>query len=290
MIMNRRSHTGCIIWPSLVALATLSVGIAIAHASPASAVAGLQRTQSPAAAPSTTSFKTRIASCPSGTVVIGGGGGIYNAPAAQVRLTSLQPVHSTSGDRFEVRAETATGFVGPWSLLAYAICANRLPGYEIRSGTTTLSSSTFKATSAACPSGKRVIGTGASVLNSSGQFTGVNQVGLQLVRAAGPLDIARGTAREDANGYSGSWQVRSFAVCVNTLAGAAVAGQLVSGSGGTASCTSGRVHGAGGGGSLTDSGPYFLRAVIPSSNLSSVTTSMTGVPVGGTGIQAICAP
>ena len=49
-----------------------------------------------------------------------------------------------------------------------------------------------------------------------------------------------------------------------------------------------RVHGAGGGGGLTDAGAVFLRVVEPLVGLRRVTASMTGPYPGGMVAQAVC--
>jgi hypothetical protein len=150
---------------------------------------------------------------------------------------------------------------------------------------TSPASPTFLATAAVCPSGKQVTGTGSRIVNSGGQ------VGLQLNRASGPLDISRSTARERANGYAGLWTLTSYAICANPV-GLVAEGTLTNSSGTSFTCPTSthRVHSVGGGGSLVDSGPVFLRLLYPFSNLRTVQVFMTGPPIGGMAIQAVCGP
>jgi hypothetical protein len=56
------------------------------------------------------------------------------------------------------------------------------------------------------------------------------------------------------------------------------------------SCTSGQVHGAGGGGGTFDTGPFHLQSIVPNQSLTNVTATMTGRPTnGGMVAQATCA-
>jgi hypothetical protein len=136
-----------------------------------------------------------------------------------------------------------------------------------------------------CPSGKRVIGTGSRIINSGGR------VGLQLSRASGPLDISRSTARERAGGYIDSWSLTSYAICVNPV-NVQVRNQLESGNSGFVCCQDNcalpniRVHSAGGGGSLVDTGASFLHTVVPEG--TRVVVFMTGRLSNGIVVQAIC--
>ena len=68
-----------------------------------------------------------------------------------------------------------------------------------------------------------------------------------------------------------------------------VVGEVVDSAEHVISCPAGtKVYGAGGGGSLTDSGRTFLRTVYVDPGLRKVHVAMTAVPVGGMVVQAIC--
>ena len=265
-------------------------GVQSVTAATTSAVTGVEVVRSRIPPGTSADGKVIFAYCPEGKRVIGGGGRVYDGNSGKVMLTRLQPIHPAEGpDRFEVHAvEPDTGFSGLWTLQAFAICANatQLPGLEIVSSTTRpATSSTFKATALPCPGTKQVIGTGAGIEN------GGRQVGLQLSRASGPRDIARATAREDANGYSGSWALTSYAVCANPVRDATTEAYVDVTAPPTTNvfCPLGtRVHGAGGGGPLTDPGPIFLQAIEPSYTFVSV--QMSGLPTNGMVAQAICIP
>jgi hypothetical protein len=256
--------------------------VQVVAATPASAVDGLRRVLTNSGQSSSFLWREAIAGCDNNEVVVGGGAEIIGG-GNQVRLTMMFPLSR----RFLARAEEPdTGYTGNWRLETYAICANTITvqGYEMappqRSGE---SSSVFKHQTAGCPGNKKVIGTGAQIFHANGQ------VGLQLARPAGPLDIARATAREDADGYAQDWELVTHAICANRIASAAVYGTLGD-SGGSASCPPDKyAYSVGGGGSLTDSGPYCLRTLRPSPDLRGFSVWMTGPPVDQTAIGAICA-
>lgn len=161
--------------------------------------------------------KTVSAVCPAGTRVIGGGGWVFATGAADERkvvLTGLEPRATTSQSSYVVTGEeVAPGMAGTWWLEAYALCASTPAGYEIVNESTVPSSAGTQQTAAGCTANKRVFGTGARIDNPGGQVT------LQLTRSDIPRGIGRVTAKEDASGYGGTWNVTSFAVCANDLPG-----------------------------------------------------------------------
>jgi hypothetical protein len=188
----------------------------VVGAQPAAAVPGLVK-RTATSATNSESPKTARATCPNNTRVIGGGGWVFAISAADERkviLTGLQPVVSAGGDQYVATgSEVAPGMAGNWWVEAYALCASTPTGYEITTETTALSSNTTQQTAAVCTGSKKVYGTGARINNPGGQVT------LQLTRWDGPRTIARVTAKEDANGYSGTWNVTAYAICANDLPG-----------------------------------------------------------------------
>ncbi|WP_433202716.1 hypothetical protein ACQP00_32850 [Dactylosporangium sp. CS-047395] len=231
------------------------------------------------------STQTRSATCPSGTHVIGGGARVSGG-GDEVRLTRLVPVRGGTGqnDSYSATAEEPdTGYASEWQFVVYALCADadELDGYSVVSGSTSESSSAFKQATADCPGATLAIGGGAAISN------GDHQVGLQLSRLAAPLDIARATGREDANGFALNWSVTAYAICANRIGGAAIYGTLAA-EGDTSSCPPDKfTYSVGGGGSLTDSGAYFLQTLYPFGDRS-WTVEMTGPPIGQTSVQALC--
>lgn len=277
-------------WTALAGAAMIAAGVLatvqIGAADPASAVAGLYRVMSDVAPSDSRQAKSAVAHCAPGHRIVGGGGWVDDYDAGQVVLTELRPFDGgTAPDGFAVTAAEPTGgFDGVWWLQAYALCAPQLAGHVIVEETTAESTATFQTEAAGCPSGKKVVGTGSRV---NGR---ISELGLHLSRAAGPLDISRSAARERSSTYPGLWSLTSYAICANPIAGAVADGVLdTSGNGGPFACANGQVHAVGGGGGLTDTGPYFLQILYPFSDLETVQVYMTGMPPGGVSIQAICA-
>ncbi|GAA2711059.1 hypothetical protein [Actinoplanes palleronii] len=169
------------------------------------------------------SFKTAVAGCPAGKRVVGGGGWAFATAAAdkaKVMVTRLEPVRAGTVSNYVVSGEeVASGMSGTWWLEAYALCAPAPGGYQIVSGGTAPSSSSVQQTAAVCPGSKRVLGSGGRIDNAAGQVT------FQTNRSSGPRDIVRAVAKEDANGYAGSWTVTAYAICANPLAGFSAVGK-----------------------------------------------------------------
>jgi hypothetical protein len=280
--------------PAILTALILAVQIAIqaVAATPAAAAPppGMIRTVSADKPANSDPSQIAIAFCPEGMLVTGGGAFIWGGNG-KVRLTRLQPFHFRSANYYATAAEEPdTGYDGEWRLQAYAICvaSYRVPGYEetLPRAETDESSSAFQTTSVGCPGNKKVIGTGAIIRHANGQ------VGLHLVRPAGPLDIARASAREDADGYAQDWSLVVYAVCADRIESAAVYGTVgpPGNSGGTIECPPGKfVYSVGGGGGLVESGPVHLWASYMDGSLTRASVSMTGPPNGGPAIGAICA-
>ncbi|MDG4771802.1 hypothetical protein [Solwaraspora sp. WMMD792] len=271
-------------------LATVAIGAAaqLVSTTPAAAVSGLFRSTHPASVPDSLSPKYRAAECPTGTRVIGGGARVSGPAAGSIRLSVLRPVSGPGqSDSYEVWADEPPGGVsGNWALEGYAICAPSasVPGYTIVPQDSTYSSASTRSTAAGCSGGQRVIGTGAGITGG-----GFGNVGLQMSRASGPLDIARAAAAEDG-AYSGNWRVTAYAICANPV-GAAAEGSVQTGvASASDSCPAGeQVHSVGGATGAGASGQTFLSSLYMDAGLTSVRLSLTGVPTDGLAIQAICA-
>ena len=203
--------------------AALVAGLLVG-AQPASAVPTLHKVSGPSSPIDSQSPKTARATCPAGERVLGGGGSVLqntNVPFEGLTLTKLKPVHVDDRDHprpgledyYEVTgSEVGNGNDVNWFVTAYALCANPnyVPGLHIISETTLPSSQPRQATATdQCPSGQRVIGSGAEIQNPRGR------VALQVARASGPGDIARAQAHEDVKfpEHLLPWSVTAYAVC-----------------------------------------------------------------------------
>jgi hypothetical protein len=161
------------------------------------------------ASPFSSSNKTLAAKCPAGTRVVGGGAQI--AGAGHVVLTELRPITAAAGDSYQATAvEDEVGEAANWSLLTYAYCASGpLPGYQIVSATSPNSSNPFTGITSTCAAGSQSLGSGGQINNGNGQ------VDLLTLGEGGTISN-RSTAagQEDGNGFSGSWSVTAYTVCV----------------------------------------------------------------------------
>jgi hypothetical protein len=275
----------------VLAAAALAAGVQAAAESPAdAAVPGLIRTTHSMTQLDSLSPKERLPECPQGTKVIGGGARVVGAAAQAIRLRTLRPVSPATGaDRYEVVAEEPPGGVaGTWALEGYALCAPQgaLTGYEIVSAPSEWSTGSHKEAAAGCPSGKKVLGTGASVLG--GVFG--RSPGLQMSRASGPLDLARAAAALEATVSTASWQVIAHAVCAGPVGAVAEADVVHDERATIKECSGSRkAHSVGGATGDGPNGPVFLSDLYPSPDLRSAVLRLTGIPTEGLAVQATCA-
>ncbi|MGH8480349.1 MAG: hypothetical protein ACREXK_12425 [Gammaproteobacteria bacterium] len=130
-------------------------------------------------------------------------------------LTRSAPYEFGSVSGFRAAAVEASPTDDNWWVVAWAICADPLPGYHIVHSKTAPSSADVQTAEARCPSGRRALGVGAEILapaNSHG-------VGLQVVRASGNGDLTRAQAHEQPQGYPYDWQLVASAICADTPEG-----------------------------------------------------------------------
>jgi hypothetical protein len=233
-----------------------------AYAVCADPIAGLERVATTSALDSGAN-KPVITSCPSGKLATGVGADI-NAGSGQVLFNVFDV--SSSGSVLVQGTEDETGFSGPWSVTAYAICAP----VARRESTTSFGSSDPKNVNLTCEfSGQQVTGLGGGVI------AGAQEVVLDRLRPD-PPNNALATAFEDEGGFAGSWQLSSNAVCATPFPGqeivsATSAQNSVAAKGITATCPgTKRVLGAAGE-VVNGLGQVFLTSVRPSADLTGAT-------------------
>jgi hypothetical protein len=155
--------------------------------------------------------KTIVAYCPAGKRIIGGGGEIDTVGSDRnPAFTELRPVFRIDGTRdayVVTAAETPPGTTEEWELEAHAICANPLPGMFMIAYTTSPSSSSVQNSAVGCP---WIIGAGARISTASGRVV------LQAAIPFAPGSLARARGHEIPAGYSGTWTVTAYAICVPT--------------------------------------------------------------------------
>jgi hypothetical protein len=146
-------------------------------------------------------YKSAVAECQGSKRVVGAGFKITGA-GTDVILDDLIPGATT----VTVGAgEDQDGTDADWRVTAVAVCADPLPGLEIVTAASQFGTGGLKSATAACPSGKAVVGTGAALTNGWGHIS----IGALMVTDS-TVD-AYGT--DDQDGYSGSWSVTAYAVC-----------------------------------------------------------------------------
>jgi hypothetical protein len=150
--------------------------------------------------------KTVPAVCPEGKRVLGGGARITGS--SHVFLTQLRPIHSSNGDRYEVTAiADETGVDGTWSLQAFAVCADPIPGLQIvERRADEPNSRDFQRVGAFCPDDMVALGGGGRIAGGDGQ------VHLYTVGSAGGTG-RDAFAREDSTGFGRNWTLFAYAVC-----------------------------------------------------------------------------
>lgn len=185
------------------AAGTAIVGLA----TPASAaVPGHQIVQATSAFDSG-NFKSVVATCPAGKRVTGTG---FHLLGAQGDIVVDDLIPSASSVRVSA-TEDQDGTTANWKVTALAVCADPLPGLEIVTATSRFGQSALSGASAVCPSNKRVVGTGADLINGAGQISLSNVMLRQ--------DAVHAYGTDDQDGYTGSWAVTAYAVCANPLPG-----------------------------------------------------------------------
>lgn len=182
-------------------------GLVGASIHPAAAtVSGVVRVSKSSALDST-SAKSVTVPCPSGELVMGSGAQINIATSGKAALGSITPLPGLSGVN-AVAYETGSGTTANWSLKAYAVCGVPSGGLQLVTKTTSINSSNKVAT-ATCPTGTKVIGTGAQVSTSD-----PGKVVLSSIAPNNTLASVRSAAVELGSGTTNNWYLKSYAICV----------------------------------------------------------------------------
>jgi hypothetical protein len=277
------------------ALLALLLAMAAFGVRPASAaVSGLVTVQQQSAFNSD-SFKSATATCPNGKKVIGGGG-LISGDDNKVVLTALVP-NAAMTAYTAVANESGSGTPTNWLVRVYAICANAtaVPGLQQITVGSVTDSNLFKPASASCPSGQKVVGTGARILGLNSGAVAINRIVPQS------RQVHVGAAEIDS-GTTSNWSVQSIAICANNIAALDVEVKSKLGPSGSAPvqvtstpCSSGkRVIGLGGDFVNASAGRVFIQALVPSTDQTSASLvgaeTAFGTPSSWTPVAyAICA-
>ncbi|MDI1463570.1 hypothetical protein QEZ54_21540 [Catellatospora sp. KI3] len=227
----------------LTALAAVVLGasVSLAAASPAQAVSGQIVTVGWSTLTGSEPIKTANALCPAGKVVLGGGADIVDG-GNEVRLTSIEPTWAVypTHSYYAVAMEDG-GYAGNWTVYAWAICGNPVPGWEVVSTYKAAASTTSDTVQAVavCPAGKKVIGTGGVTIGGYRfRLVAVHPTYDHVLVGVSPDETA-----------SGSFGARAYAICTDPIGQVLVdvdSGYSSSNKAVTAACPAGTtVHGAG---------------------------------------------
>ena len=188
----------------ILAVVALAAGLIVVPVAPAYAFLDTQWVKVVSGSDSTD--KTVVAPCPQGKSTIAGGARISGPGEPYVHLTALAPMDALgyTATAQEYFGQTAL----PWELTTWAVCAKNPSGLEYVSESTPFSSVISQQQWAACPDGKRAIGSGATIAGGSGR------VHLADMRVLEERDTyAR--AIESTYGYPFAWSLTAHSICTS---------------------------------------------------------------------------
>ncbi len=153
-----------------------------------------------AASPQTAVNKSVTASCPGNTVVIGSGA-LLSGSFGDVELEEIRPqLASVTVTGNEIGAGTAT----PWSVYAYASCADPLPG-QVTVSAIGGNTAADKSVVATCPAGTEVLNAAGRLNNGNGRVL--------LDDLFADTTTVTATGNETGTGTGTPWRVEAIAIC-----------------------------------------------------------------------------
>ncbi|MET8149977.1 hypothetical protein ACIBSW_11495 [Actinoplanes sp. NPDC049668] len=175
----------------------------------ANALASLQRVVANSAFDSN-SVKSATAQCPTGKQLTGTGYSI-NGSAGEIVISRVQPDNGLSGapSAVTVIASESDAVAASWSVQAFAVCANPLPGLVKVWTSSAIDSSSAKTVTASCPAGKTLTGVGYLTVPINGVE---GQVTIDSVRPATNGGSVQVRAVEE-DSFTGDWRVDAIAIC-----------------------------------------------------------------------------
>ncbi|MEU8184771.1 hypothetical protein AB0B86_28830 [Micromonospora sp. NPDC049047] len=202
---------------SVLLLGLVATGAVIAPASQASAaVPGLVRVVATSVSNSA-DFHSVTATCPVGKVLTGTGYEL-NGVTGEGVVDDLRPNGGpvTAPTAVTVGAYETEAFAGNWSVTAYAICANPVPGLVRVSSVGVSNSVDYHSVTATCPAGKVLTGTGYELNGVTGEGV-VDDFRPNGGVATAPTAVTVGAYESDATALN--WSATAYAICANPLAG-----------------------------------------------------------------------
>ena len=143
------------------------------------------------------------ATCPFGKSLIGAGTSLSQGfGQISVRALSLTATTVTA-----VAVDDEDGFSGSWSVTAYAVCADALPGLRLVGASSNFNSFFNKTITAGCPAGQVATGAGWNI----GAGEQVLAIDVFIADGTGVTVVGN----EDDNGYSNTWNASATAICAD---------------------------------------------------------------------------
>lgn len=154
-------------------------------------------------------------SCPAGLRALGAGWAVLDATSAILSGVATYFEPSFDGTSWVVNARSTSSFQPGWKLQVRVLCGSAaLSGYQVVATETALSTATVKQLIPACPAGKRSLGAGWSVLDSTSAI-----LEGEATHFAPSFD---GTSwlinARSSSSSSPAWKLRSRLICVNASA------------------------------------------------------------------------
>jgi hypothetical protein len=125
---------------------------------------------------------------------------------SNLTLETVRP-NSTLTEVTATAHETEEGTASNWTVDAFAVCASRPAGLRRVTRSSAMGSDEFAQTTATCPAGTHLIGTGGEVVGGAGE------VMLDDLRADSALTKTTVTGFEDHTGLDPDWRVTAYAIC-----------------------------------------------------------------------------
>jgi hypothetical protein len=206
--MNRTNRWFALAGAVIVAATQAAVLLVGAAPAAAAAVTTLQKVAGPVSVSDSASFKGASVTCPVGKKPVGGGGWIFTDKVADGTKVSFTGLFPSDNGWVAMASEATTAMTGKWSVQAYAVCASasELPGYSLVVSTYGPSDSGREHSAAGCLGNKRAVGGGAHVPLGAG---------IALTQLRTFQFSFEAAAVEGGAGYTPSWDVTAFAICMD---------------------------------------------------------------------------
>ncbi|WP_438017439.1 hypothetical protein WMF18_42875 [Sorangium sp. So ce315] len=163
---------------------------------------------------SSTWWRSPTVYCPGGSTLVGmGSSQTWNE---HILFRGLIPAQGLAANPYGTQAAAQEDLAGTtinWQITAFATCSRQLSGLTVAKADSASSSSASRTWTVSCPSGKKVVGAGGTIMYGDGR------VKIDEIRPNETLDQVTVTASEDQDGTSSNWLLRAYAVCADAPTG-----------------------------------------------------------------------